>query len=218
MMRTASLMIAAVALLVGTARLGAQTASAESDRIVFRFEHSADLRGVLNVFEAFQRACLRQPLTRDLPARLVPAGYRIVTRDVHWWGKDEGKFPGTAILSRTGREDDDIAGGYPVIDLALPSEKLPNRMCSVAWKRAWEPASAGARMSLDLGASLAAHVSFHLRAVLVSRPDDIFALSDRYGSLTTWTSPCRTGDTCTFQVNAVFDAKGIDMTLTLREP
>jgi hypothetical protein len=201
-------------LLIGAAPLGAQTAPAptsEPGRIVFRFEHSADLRGLINVLQAFRSACL-QPLTRDLPARLVPEGYQVVTRDVHWWGKDEGQFPDTAILSRTGREDDDLAGGYPIIDLMLPNDKIPNGACSVHWKRAFAP-GAGQRLSLDLAASLAAHVSFHLGAVLVSRPDDVFAPADRYPSLTTWKTPCRNA-ACLFQVNAVFDTQGIDITIS----
>ena len=217
MVRIASLMIAtAASLMIGDVPLVAQT-SPGSDRIVFPFEHSADLRGVLNVFQAFQLACLRQPLTRDLPARLVPDGYQVVTRDVHWWGKDEGAFPDTAILSRTGREDSDIAGGYPIVDLMLPTEKLPNGRCSVDWKRSWEPANAAQRMSLDLAASLAARVSFHLRSVLISQPDQMFVLADRYGSLTTWMTPCWNANECTFQVRAAFNSEGIDMTISLDE-
>src|SRR5262245_51908185 len=96
MVRIVLLMIAtATSLMVGDASLVAQTSPPDSDRIVFQFEHSADLRGVLNVFQAFQLACLRQPLTRALPIRLVPSGYQVVTRDVHWWGKDQGAFPDT---------------------------------------------------------------------------------------------------------------------------
>src|SRR5262249_32818553 len=160
-----------------------------------------------NVFQAFQLACLRQPLTRDLPARLVPDGYQVVTRDVHWWGKDEGQFPDTAILSRTGREDSDIAGGDPNIAFIAATGRLPNGRCSVAWKRSWEPANAAERMSLDLAASLPARASFHLRSVLISQPDQMFVLADRYVSLTTWRTPCWNANECTFQVNAAFDSE-----------
>jgi hypothetical protein len=214
-----ALLIAATAaiLLTDDAPLAAQASPPDSDRIVFPFEHSADLRGVLNVFEAFRFACLRHPLTADLPARLVPAGYQVVTRDAHWWGKDEGQFRDTAILSRTGREDSDIAGGYPIIDLMLPTEKLPNGTCSARWKRAWEPANASQRMSLDLAASLPARVSFHLGSVLISQPDQSFDLADRYASLTTWKTPCLNAKECTFRVNAAFNAEGIDMTIMLDE-
>ena len=216
MARNVFLMAATAAMLLTShAPLAAQ--APDPDRIVFAFEHGADLRGVLNVLQAFRYACLRQPLTPDLPARLVPAGYQVITRDVHWWGKDEGKFPDTAILSRTGREDSDIAGGYPVIDLTLPGEKLPSGKCIVEWKRAWDMASAGQRMSLDLAASLPAHVSFHLGAVLMSRPDQRFDLADRYTSLTTWKTPCLDARECTFQVNAAFGSAGIDMTISLHE-
>ena len=218
MARVAFLMVATAAiLLTDDAPLAAQASPPASDRIVFPFEHSADLRGVLNVFQAFRFACLRQPLTPDLPARLVPGGYQVVTRDAHWWGKDEKQFPDTAILSRTGREDSDIAGGYPIIDLMLPTEKLPNGKCSVGWKRSWDSANAGQRMSLDLAASLPAHVSFHLGAVLMSRPDDKFERADRYASLTTWNTPCMDSKECTFQVNAAFNAEGIDVTISLDE-
>jgi hypothetical protein len=91
-----------------------------SERIVFPYENAADLRGFVNVLTAFRAACLAQPLTRDLPAHLVPEGYLVVTRAVHWWGKEDGSFPDTAILSKTGREDSDLAGGYPIIDYILP--------------------------------------------------------------------------------------------------
>ena len=47
MVRIASLMVAtAASLMISAAPLVAQTSPPDSDRIVFRFEHSADLRGV----------------------------------------------------------------------------------------------------------------------------------------------------------------------------
>ena len=69
----------------------------------------------------------------------------------------------------------------------------------------------------DLAASLPAHVSFHLDAVLTSRPDEMFALADRYAALTTWRTQCLNGKECTFQVNAAFSAEGIEMTIALQE-
>ena len=194
-----------------------QTSLTTPGRIVFPFENAADLRGFLNVLQAFRLACLSRPLTRDLPARLVPVGYQVVTRDAHWWGKDEGAYPDTAILSKTGREDSDMAGGYPIIDLMLPTDKVPNGGCSIRWKRSWDQAEAARRLALDLTASLPARVSFHLHAVLVSQPDQIFELADRYSTFSTWLTPCLETRECSFQVNASFDAEGIDMAISLGE-
>lgn len=195
--------------------VSSQASPPTPDRIVFPFENASDLRGFLDVLQTFRLACLSQPLTRDLPARLVPDGYRVVTRDIHWWGEDKGAYPDTAILSKTGREDTDLAGGYPIIDLMLPTVKLPNGACSVRWKRSWEQAEVGRPMVLDLPASLPARVSFYLQAVLLSQPDDMFSLADRYSTLTTWRAPCLKTKECSFHVNAQFDAKGIDMTISL---
>ena len=108
-----------------------------SERIVFPHKNVADLRGFLNVLTAFRAACLAQSVTRDLPASLVPEGYVVVTRGVHWWGKEDGSLPDAAILSKTGREDSDLAGGYPIIDFMLPTAKRPIGTCSVRWKRLW---------------------------------------------------------------------------------
>jgi hypothetical protein len=218
MMRMACLVVATAAgLLTGVAVARAQTPPADADRIVFQHQHTGDLRGVLNVFHAFQLACLRQALTRDLPARLVPEGYQVVRRDAYWFGKDEGQFPHTAILSRTGDSDRDLAGGYPVIDLTLPNEKAPDGMCSVEWKRAWAFPDAWERMSLDLAASLPAHISYHLGAVLVTQPEWVFQRADRYFHVATWKTSCRNDNACTFEVRAALDSKGIDMAIALRE-
>src|SRR5579871_2371994 len=111
--------------------------AAPPERIVFPYKNAADLRGFVNVLTAFRAACLAQPVTRDLAARLVPEGYLVVTRAVHLWGKEDGSFPDTAILSKTGREDSDLAGGYVIIDFMLPTGKLPEGACSVRWKRLW---------------------------------------------------------------------------------
>ncbi|WP_218275429.1 hypothetical protein, partial [Pseudomonas sp. GW460-C3] len=60
--------------------------AAQPEHIVFPYENAADLRGFINLLTAFRAACLAQPVTRDLPANLVPEGYQVVTRAVHWWG------------------------------------------------------------------------------------------------------------------------------------
>ena len=189
-----------------------------AERIVFKFENAADLRGLVNVMTAFHAACLAGPLTSALPAQLVPDGYRVVTRAVHMWGKEDGSFPDTAILSKTGDEDRDIAGGYPIIDLMLPTAKLPDGACSVSWKRRWAQDYPGGapQLPLDMAASLPARVSYYLNATLLSKPDDHFAVADRYGDLTTWRTECHAGKQCRFEVNARIDQEGIDITMMSR--
>jgi hypothetical protein len=189
-----------------------------SERVVFPYENAADLRGFVNVLTAFRAACLAQPVTRDLPANLVPEGYLVVTHAVHFWGKEDGSFPDTAILSKTGREDSDIAGGYPIIDFMLPSTKIPDGSCSVRWKRLWvqDYAEGARRLSLDMAASFAARVSFYLGATLISKPNDIFSATDRYSDLTTWRTECNKAKQCRFDVNASFDQEGLDVTMTSR--
>jgi len=192
--------------------------AASAERIVFRYENAADLRGLVNVLTAFRAACLAEPVTSGLPARLVPDGYRIVTRAVHMWGREDGSFPDTAILSKTGGEDSDVAGGYPIVDFMLPTAKLPDGACSVSWKRRWvqDYPDGANRLSLDMAASLPARVSYHLGATLLSKPNDIFAIADSYSALTTWRTECWATKPCRFDVNARFDQEGIDITVTSR--
>ena len=192
--------------------------AASAERIVFKYENAADLRGLVNVLTAFRAACLAEPVTSGLPAQLVPDGYRIVTRAVHMWGKEDGSFPDTAILSKTGEEDSDVAGGYPIIDFTLPTAKLPDGACSVSWKRRWRQdyPDGASRLSLDMAASLSARVSYYLDATLLSKPNDIFAIADSYSDLTTWRTECKATRLCRFDVNARFDQQGIDVTIMLR--
>jgi hypothetical protein len=188
------------------------------ERIVFPYENAADLRGFVNVLTAFRAACLAQPVTRDLPVHLVPEGYLVVTRAVHLWGKEDGSFPDTAILSKTGREDSDLAGGYPIIDFMLPTAKLPDGTCSVRWKRLWaqDYVDGARRLSLDMAASLSARVSFYLDATLISKPNESFSVADRYSDLTTWRTECNKTKLCRFEVNASFDHGGVDVMITSR--
>ncbi|OPY93655.1 hypothetical protein A5906_17865 [Bradyrhizobium sacchari] len=192
--------------------------AAAAEHIVFKYGHTADLRGLANVLTAFRSACLAEPVTASLPAQLLPDGYRIVTRAVHMWGKEDGSFPDTAILSKTGDEDGDIAGGYPIIDFMLPTAKLPDGACSVRWKRRWaqDYPDGASRLSLDMAASLAARVSYYLDATLTSKPNDIFAIAGSYSDLTTWRTGCRATKPCRFDVNARFDQEGVDLTVTSR--
>jgi hypothetical protein len=184
-----------------------------SERIVFPRKNAADLRGFLNVLTAFRAACLAQPVTRDLPASLVPEGYVVVTRAVHWWGKEDASVPDAAVLSKTGREDSDLAGGYPIIDLMLPSAKRPDGICGVRWKRLWtqDYPDGGGRLILDMAASLSSRVSFYLNASLISKPNDVFSVADRYSDLSTWRTECRRAKLCRFEVNTSFDQEGLDV-------
>jgi hypothetical protein len=195
--------------------------AAASERIAFPYENAADLRGFLNVLTAFRAACLAQPITRDLPARLVPEGYQVVTRAVHLWGKEDGSgppLPAAAILSKTGREDGDLAGGYPIIDFILPTAKLPDGACSVRWKRLWAqdyPDGPGSLL-LDMAASLPARISFHLNATLISKPNEFFSVADLYSDASTWRTECNKTKPCRFEVIASFDQRGIDVTIASR--
>jgi len=192
--------------------------AAAAEHIVFPHQNAADLRGLVNVMTAFRAACLAEPLTSALPTQLVPDGYRVVTRAVHMWGKEDGSFPDTAILSKTGDEDSDVAGGYPIIDLMLPTVKLPDGACSVSWKRRWAQDYPGGapQLPLDMAAQLPARVSYYLNATLLSKPNDIFAVADSYSDLTTWRTECYQTKQCRFEVNARFDQECIDITVTWR--
>jgi len=195
--------------------------AAQAEHIVFPYKNAADLRGFLNVLTAFRAACLAQPVTRDLPADLVPDGYLVVTRAVHWWGKDDASFQDTAILSKTGREDGDLAGDYPIVDFTLPSAKSPDGACIVSWKRRWsqdyaDGAPGAPHLSLGMAETLPARVSFYLNATLISKPNDVFAPADRYSDLTMWRADCNQTKRCDFEVNASFDQDGIDVTMTSR--
>ena len=66
-------------------------------------------------------------------------------------------------------------------------------------------------------AQLRARVSFYLHAVLITQPDWLFQLADRYSSLTKWKTNCMNGKQCIFQVIAAFDSSGINMTIGLDE-
>ena len=189
-----------------------------AERIVFKFENAADLRGLVNVLAAFRTACLAEPVTAALPGKLIPDGYRLVSRATHVWGKEDASVPAAAILSKTGDEDSDIAGGYPIIDFMLPTAKLPDGACSVIWKRRWAQDYPGGapQLPLDMAASLPARVSYYLGATLLSKPDDHFAVADRYSDLTNWRTECHASKLCRFDVNARIDQEGIDLTIISR--
>jgi hypothetical protein len=197
------------------------TAQAEPpERTVFPYENTADARGLLNVLTAFRAACLAQPVTGDLPARLVPESYQVVTRDVHLRGtKVLPPLPDTAILSKTGREDSDLAGGYPIIDFDFPYTDLPDDGdCKVRWKRRWDQdhpdGDPGGARRLDMAALLPARVSFYVKATLISNPDSSpgpsFYVADSYPWLfSKWRTECYKTKLCHFYVRADFDQEGL---------
>lgn len=190
----------------------------QPERIVFQLKNAADARGFVNVLWAFRTACLAQPITRDLPAQLVPEGYQVVTPAVHMFGKEDGSFPNSAILSKTGREDSDIAGGYPMIEMSPPTGSRQDSYCVVTWRRLWSQdyPDGARRLSLDMAASLPARVSYYLGAALLTQPDNVFSVSDQYGYQTTWAARCHQTKLCTFELEAHFDQEGLGVTISFR--
>jgi hypothetical protein len=188
------------------------------ERIVFPYGNAADRLGFFSVLAAFRAACLAQPVTRDLPARLVPEGYQVVSRAVHWWGTEEPLLPKAAILSKTGREDSDIAGGYPIIDFMLPTAENPDGSCEVRWKRRWDQdypdGDPDGVLRLDMAASLPARVSWYLNATLIDGSVAGFYKADSYFLFNLWRTECTKATLCRFEVIANFDEDGIDVRLT----
>lgn len=199
--------------------LSGQASHSTPERFDFPYKNFSDLRGILNVFSAFRRACLDQPVTRDLPARLVPEDYLIVTPEFHWWGKDNSPPSHATILSKTGREEEDFVGGHPIVEFRMPNVKKPNGHCSVIWKRKWDyPDNQVPNVMLGTAVRLDSQVSFRLEATLVSVPHDGFRLSDKYFFHSEWRAPCWRENTCKFTLTgSLHTEKGIDMTLTRNE-
>lgn len=175
----------------------------------------SDLRGVLNVFGAFAAACLDQPVTRDLPEALLPEGYKIVSLGSHLFGVDTEDRSDTAVLTKTGSEEGDWKGGYPIVRFTMPSEAEPAGGCSVAWKRAWDDPDARDALMLDLVARLEARVSYELEAILTSDPLDLYEPpAEAGGDVTHWLTSCWDNNDCTFAVAGFFSREdGIDLTL-----
>ncbi|MBC9880853.1 hypothetical protein G8O24_26355 [Bradyrhizobium sp. INPA01-394B] len=67
-----------------------------------------------------------------------------------------------------------------------------------------------------MAASLPARVSYYLEATLLSKPSDIFAMSDFYSDLTTWRAECSATRLCRFDINARFYQQGVDITIMSR--
>lgn len=196
--------------------LSGQAAAAE--RIVFPYENVSDLRGLLNVFTAFESACLNQPVTVGLPESLLPEGYEIVSPAFHLLGMETGAPRRGSVVSKTGTEEEDFAAGEPIIDLRMPTDANPDGECRIVWNRAWDYTDHIEDIMFDLAAGFVAQVSFYLEAVLDTRPDETFRRADQYSVFNNWRTPCWDGKTCTFEVNAfIHPEDGIYLTVTRRD-
>jgi hypothetical protein len=200
--------------------IAGQVPSVKAQAINFPHENVSDLRGILNLFHAFRRACLEQPTDRDLPYKIAPEGYQIVSRMTHLWGEKSNDDPDdsgeNAIISRTGSEQEDWDGGHLFIDFLMPTDEKPDGHCSVKWKRAWDYKEDQARIALGMFGVFDAQISYHLKAVLKSRPDDSFIWKRRsYGGVSDWVTRCWDAYFCNFKVLYDINPKrGIDISIT----
>jgi len=197
--------------------LSGQAALAEP--ITFAHKNWSDLRGILNVFEAFKQACLAQPVSADLPERLLPDGYRVVSAELHGLGFESGSEPTTVVLSRTGDEVKDFEQGEPFIELGFPTDAAPNGECRVAWQRAWDYPEGVQDVMTSTTAVFDAWLSFELKAVRVSRPDDGFTAGKFYSNDGEWAAPCFDSTWC--RISLVFTVgldDGIYLTMRRGDP
>lgn len=197
--------------------LAAQPAFAEP--ITFTHKNFSDLRGILNVFDAFKQACLAQPVTQELPEQLLPDDYQIVSSGLHALGFETGGEPRAVVLSRTGDEEKDFEQGEPYIELGFPTDAAPRGECQVAWRRAWDYPQGVQNIMTGTAATFDAWLSFHLKAVRVSRPDDGFAVAEQYGMVSEWAAPCFGGNWC--RVSLLLDLRldeGIYLTIRHGDP
>lgn len=170
-------------------------------RPLFAHENVSDLRGLRNALEAFAIACLDQPVTRDLPARLLPPDYRIVGLGEHLLGPGTPDRSDSAILSRTGSEEEDWAGGHPYVAFTMPSQARPHGGCRVAWKRAWDYPEPLDGLMLDMAVRLEARISYRLAAILRSPPEHMpVTPSNSYATVSDWAAACWDGNVCGFSV------------------
>ena len=199
--------------------LSGQAPPSEPQRLSFPFKNKSDFRGIYNVFSSFRRACLDQPVTRDLPASLVPDGFKIVTPGFHLFGEDNGGVKNVAILSKTGLEEDDFAGGHPIVRFTMPADNQSNGHCSIDWNRSWDYAVEHVpKIMDDTAARLDAHISFRLKAFLTSKPSPSFQRSKRYSLYSEWATPCWGENICSFSLMTQLDPKrGIYIILSLKE-
>lgn len=179
---------------------GMMPTRAEPQRLSFPYENKSDLRGVLNAFKLFEGACLLQPVSETLADALLPEGYRVVSSSMHMWGDETGAIKGMQVLSKTGSEEGDFAGGHPIIELRQPTEKNPDGTCVVRWQRAWDYEDGRDRISLAMAAQFDAWVSYYLEAILETKPDDGFSPSSTYSTVSEWRTPCWDRKICRFEL------------------
>lgn len=189
---------------------------ASAQTIVIPHENITDLRGVLNVFEMFQQACLTQPVTRDLPERIVPEGYSIASFAMHLWGEEDASLGDTtAILTRTGTEQGDWDAGAPYVTLNWPTDTAPYGRCSVAWKRAWDYDDGHDDVAMGVAGVLDAQVSYRLSAILRSVPADSFVPRGPYSGVSEWVTWCWDGNFCGFNLRySLHPEDGFDIAIS----
>lgn len=195
------------------------SAPASAEPIDFTHKNWSDLRGILNVFDAFRQACLNQPVTQALPEELRPEGYRIVPSGLHALGFDNGKPPTAVVLSVTGDEEKDFEQGEPFVHLGFPTDSVPNGECRAAWKRAWDYDEGVQGVMTATAAVFDSWMSFYLKAVRVSRPDDSFTASKVYSNVSEWAVPCFGGTWC--RASVLLDQRldeGIYLTISRGDP
>lgn len=190
-----------------------------TERIVFAHENKSDLRGVLNTFATFRTACLDQPVREGLAEALLPEGYMIVSSAFHLWGSEEGAIAGVKVLSKTGSEEDDFAGGYPIIRLRLPTAEMPDGECRVEWERAWDYDAGVDQIATSMAALFDSWTSYYLEAILDTKPETSFLPGEVYGAYTDWRTPCWDTSVCRFKMLvAVEHSRGVKISLSrLRE-
>jgi hypothetical protein len=198
--------------------LGVVTSTA-AEPITFAHKNWSDLRGILNVFDAFKQACLDQPVTRGLPEALLPEDYQIVSSGLHALGFDTGGEPKAVVLSKTGDEEKDFAEGEPFIELGFPADGTSNGECRVAWKRAWDYPDGLQKLIAGTGGVFDSWLSFQLKAVRVSRPDDMFGAGNAYSSVSEWAAPCLDSTWCRLSVLLTLTVdEGIYLTMKRGDP
>lgn len=206
-------------LALGLSLAAGQPVSAEPQRIAFSHKNFSDLRGILNVFDTFRTACLAQPVTQGLDERLLPEGYRIVSSSLHALGFETSNGHTAVVLSRTGDEEKDFAGGHPYVELGRPNDTAPNGTCRIVWKRAWDYADGIEKIMTGTAVLFDPWLSFQLKAVRVSRPEDGFAVAERYDLLSEWAAPCFGGTWCRLETLLILNRKdGIHLTIKRGDP
>ncbi len=196
--------------------LAIMAAPATAQQIEFPQKNVSDVRGLLNVFHAFRAACLDQPVTPDLPARLAPEGYKVVSRQAHYWGEaDDGDGPmRDAVLTRTGSEEQDWAEGAVIVDFGMPTEDKPEGDCRVTWHRAWDYDTGQDRIAFGMYGAFDSHVSYYLEAILRTRPQESLLVDPPHSGVSDWITFCWEGRMCAFKVLYNFDAaRGIEISI-----